>query len=180
MARTKPKQGSSKNLIIIGAVLLAIVAAVIAYGYSASQKNKQMAEQAAAYSAQKEAKAKFEADQAAERKRKFDSQQQAWGQTAPSEQEEVAKNTGNKTKSSWPANGAEYLERCQRMIKAQVERPSTLSFSMFSSKVYEALNGNVSVTIPFTAESAMGSNQSFGARCIFPKDGGEEINIINR
>lgn len=79
MAYSEPKQSISKNLIIIGAVLLAIIAAVIAYGYSASQKNKQMAEKAAAYTAQKEAKAKAEADQAAERKRKFDNQQRAWG-----------------------------------------------------------------------------------------------------
>lgn len=78
MARNKPKQGINKNLIIIGVVLLAIIAAIIAYGYSASQKNKEMAEKAAAYNAQKEARAKAEADQASERKRKFDSQQQAW------------------------------------------------------------------------------------------------------
>ena len=58
MARNKPTSGISKNLLIIGAVLVAIILAVVAYGYSASQKNKEMAEKAAAYSAIKDAEAK--------------------------------------------------------------------------------------------------------------------------
>lgn len=90
MVRTKPNQGMNKNLIIIGAVLFAIVAAVIAYGYVASQKNKALAEQAAAYNAQKDAKAKAEAGRVAELKRKVDSQQQAWGKMTSEEQEKAS------------------------------------------------------------------------------------------
>lgn len=84
------KQGTNKNLLILGAIILVTLAAILAYGYSASQKNKEMAEQAAAYTAQKEAKAKAEVDQAAERKRKFDNQQQAWGKLTPEEQEKAS------------------------------------------------------------------------------------------
>lgn len=78
MARNKPKSGISKNLLIIGVVLVALILAVVAYGYSVSQKNKQLAEKAAAYAAQEDVRAQVAAIYEAERKRKMDRQQAAW------------------------------------------------------------------------------------------------------
>ena len=82
------KQGINKNLLIIGAVILVVLAAIIAYGYSVSQKNKQLAEKAAAYTAQEDVKAQVAAIYEAERKRKMDRQQAAWA----AKSDEVANN----------------------------------------------------------------------------------------
>ena len=77
-----------------------------------------MAEKAAAYNAQKEARAKAEADQAAERKRKFDSQQQAWSVKSDTITNNNPAQAASKSNSSNSALGEIKL---QRMIRGWVE-----------------------------------------------------------
>ncbi len=81
------KQGTNKNLLILGAIILVVLAAIMAYGYSASKKNKEMAEKAAAYSAIKDAKAKAaEVENKAreeERQARLEKQAQQWGKPTP-------------------------------------------------------------------------------------------------
>lgn len=68
-------------------VLAFFIVAIGAYGYSASQKNKEMAEKAAAYSAVKDAEAKaaeFENKaREEERQARLEKQAQQWGKPTP-------------------------------------------------------------------------------------------------
>lgn len=84
------KQGINKQLLIIGGVVIALLVLIIAYGYSASQKNKQLAAQTAAYNAAKEAKAKADAARQADLDARYEKQQQQWGKLSPEQQEKAS------------------------------------------------------------------------------------------
>lgn len=74
---------------------------------------------------------------------------------------------------------ASYMTDCQKLIKQQAKYPSSIDHKAFSTSVYHAPNGNVAVTAPFTAKNALGAELEHTARCIFTKDGHQEISIVN-
>lgn len=166
-------------------VLAFFIVAIGAYGYSASQKNKALAAQTAAYNAQKEAKANAEEARQAALKQKVESQQQAWGkksseQLAAEQAQENKERTVTSIKTD-RSETVEFLEKCQKLIKLNSSYPSTVDFSVFSSKVTKAQStGNTAVIIPFTAKGGTGVELPFTGRCVFSPDGQGEVSIVNR
>lgn len=74
---------------------------------------------------------------------------------------------------------ASYMTDCQNMIKRQAQYPSSVDHKILSTSVYHAPNGNVAVTAPFSAKNGLGMELEHTARCIFTKDGQQEISIVN-
>lgn len=72
---------------------------------------------------------------------------------------------------------SEYMTQCQKAIERQANHPSTVKHHRFSTSVYHAPNGNVSVTAPFSAKNSYGLETERKARCIFPVKGEPEISI---
>lgn len=71
-----------------------------------------------------------------------------------------------------------YFETCGQMIKGKVNYPASVKYSYYSSSVYHAPNGNIAVTIAFTAKNGFGNDMDHKARCIFEPNGVSEISIV--
>ena len=85
----------------------------------------------------------------------------------------------SKGKSNSESKGdTEYFETCGQMIKGQVNYPGSVKYSYYSSSVYHAPNGNIAVTIAFTAKNGFGNDLNHKARCIFEPNGVSEISIV--
>ena len=74
---------------------------------------------------------------------------------------------------------AAYMTDCQNMIKREAKYPSSIDHKPFSTSVHRAPNGNIAVIAPFTAKNGFGLELEHTAKCIFTKDGQQEISIGN-
>ncbi len=70
-----------------------------------------------------------------------------------------------------------YVMDCKKMAEHEVRHPSTVKHKMSSDSFYRAKNGNIAITIGFSAKNSFGAEIDHKARCIFPVDGNPEITI---
>ncbi len=70
-----------------------------------------------------------------------------------------------------------YVMDCKKMAESQARHPSTVKHKMSRDSFYRAKNGNIVVTIGFSAKNSFGAEMDHKARCIFPVDGSPEIRV---
>ena len=70
-----------------------------------------------------------------------------------------------------------FVMDCKKMAESNARHPSTVRHKMSSDSFYRAKNGNIAVTIGFTAKNSFGVEMEHKARCIFPTNGDPEISI---
>lgn len=70
-----------------------------------------------------------------------------------------------------------YILDCKKLAEHQARHPSTVKHKMSEDSFYQAKNGNIAVTIGFSAKNSFGAEIDHTARCIFPVTGNPEIVI---
>lgn len=74
---------------------------------------------------------------------------------------------------------SEAIEQCKKLITPNLINERGVNFNEIIGSSYNlnAKNGNVALTMDFSAKNKLGVEQSFKARCIFGADGQSEISI---